>query len=273
MKKKLTWKRRSGTPGISAPISYGEKHHYVISHRPEDHTVSYRPPGEHHHVGSYSTERAAKAAAEQHAQTGAAPPSNTRSVIAAWGPKGPPPEWQWGQGKRSHATKKSSAQLDREIAEVLAKPAHAAKSGGEWSDLAPTGIRVQTHSGDMPLEEATSEEIRREMDRRLAAYRALVHVPARRKKWSHAIYALAQAKPWIKVPSDVWNVVLSDVRGGSSHATRKSPAAEKKRQIKELQQERERIFQAMGYAGNTKEQVRRYHDMIAEIDAKMRLIE
>ena len=176
--------------------------------------------------------------------------------------------------------KKSSAQLDREIAEALAKPSvHAAKkadhpSGLDWSDLAPTGIRVQAHSGDLPLEDATADEIRREMDRRLSGYRAVVHVPGRRKKWSLAIHELVEAKPWTKrhVPKDVWAVVVSDVGGGAAHATRKSPAAEKKRQVKELQHERERIFQAMGYAGNTAEQVRRYHGMIAEIDAKMRML-
>lgn len=118
---KLKWKREPGSR-IQAPISHGGRaHHYVISHRPEEHTVSYRPPGEHHHVGSYRTERDAKAAADQHAQTGTAPPSNTRSSIAAWGPGGPPPEW--GSGRTS--AKKTPAQIKREIAEILAK-----KSGG-----------------------------------------------------------------------------------------------------------------------------------------------
>jgi len=232
---KLKWKREPGS-SIQAPISHGgDRHHYVISHRPEDHTVSFRPPGEHHHVGSYRTERAAKVAAQQHAETGAAPPSNTRSVVAAWGTKGPPPEWQWGQ--RKHATKKKSSQLNREIAEVLATTSHATKSprasGGEWSDLTPTGLRVQTHSGDMPLEEATPAEIRHDMGRRLAGFRALINVPVRRKKWSRDVYALVQAKPWIRnqVPNDVWKIVLSDLgESGAAHATRrKSPAAEKKR--------------------------------------------
>ncbi len=86
---KLTWTRRPGTirggRAISAPISYGDTHHYVISHRPDEHTVSYRPPGQHHHVGTYKTAREAKAAAEQHAKTGEAPPSTDKWSVAAWG--------------------------------------------------------------------------------------------------------------------------------------------------------------------------------------------
>lgn len=41
---------------------------------------------------------------------------------------------------------------------------------------------------------------------------------------------------------------------------------------KALQQMRERYLQVLGYAGNTPEQVRKYHDAIAEVDAKMRLL-
>lgn len=40
--------------------------HYVISHRPECYTVSYRPPNEHHHVGQYPTLEEAKLQAEDH---------------------------------------------------------------------------------------------------------------------------------------------------------------------------------------------------------------
>jgi hypothetical protein len=32
---------------------------YVVSHRPQEHTVSFRPPGEHHHVGTFKTKAAA----------------------------------------------------------------------------------------------------------------------------------------------------------------------------------------------------------------------
>jgi hypothetical protein len=74
--KKLIWKKEPGMPGIQAPISHGgAAHDYVISHRTDDHTVAYRPPGAHHHVGSYKTEAEAKAAAAQHAKTGKAPAS------------------------------------------------------------------------------------------------------------------------------------------------------------------------------------------------------
>ena len=89
---KLSWKKEPGS-AVQAPISHGgSAHDYVISHRPDQHTVSYRPPGQHHHVGSYTTERAAKAAASQHASTGAAPPGDTPSARA------------WTE--RSHARKK-----------------------------------------------------------------------------------------------------------------------------------------------------------------------
>ncbi|HSX22545.1 MAG TPA: hypothetical protein VLE97_07215 [Gaiellaceae bacterium] len=124
---KLRWKREPGSKN-QAPLSHGHgvrpPHDYVISHRPEDHTVSYRPPGQHHHVGSYKSERDAKAAAEEHAKSGIAPPSNTRWSVSAWGAGGPPKEWQGGGG-HGHAAKKrggkkSPGQLDREIAQSLA---------------------------------------------------------------------------------------------------------------------------------------------------------
>lgn len=103
--------------------------------------------------------------------------------------------------KSAHSTKRRATE------EVL---------GVDWSDLAPTGIRVQTHSGDMPLEDATPVEIRKDMNRRLSGYRALTHVPFRRKKWALAVYELAQAKPWVmdQVPHDVWGLVLADVGRG-----------------------------------------------------------
>lgn len=41
---------------------------------------------------------------------------------------------------------------------------------------------------------------------------------------------------------------------------------------KALQEARERYLQALGYAGNTDDQVRKYHAAIAEIDAKVRLL-
>lgn len=62
------WKSDPGMPGIQAPLSFGGD--FVISHRPQNFTVSYRPPGEHHHVGSFGTLRQAKAAARRACQTG-----------------------------------------------------------------------------------------------------------------------------------------------------------------------------------------------------------
>jgi len=77
-------------PGIQAPISHGgTEHDYVISHRKDQHTVSFRPPGKHEHVGTFPTERKAKAAAAEHAKAATA--------------------------------KKTPAQLDREIAGALVK--------------------------------------------------------------------------------------------------------------------------------------------------------
>jgi hypothetical protein len=72
---------------------------------------------------------------------------------------------------------------------------------------------------------------------------------------------------------DGWDAERRDtIHGGftgSSHATKKKPAITKKREIQELQDGRDRVFQALGYAGNTAEQVRRYHAMIDEINAKL----
>jgi hypothetical protein len=70
--KKLAWKEDPGSH-VQAPLSYAGD--YVISHRTDQHNVSYRPPGEHHHVGCYKTKAEARAAAERHAATGMAPGS------------------------------------------------------------------------------------------------------------------------------------------------------------------------------------------------------
>ena len=109
---KLKWKKERGSKN-QAPLSHGHglrpPHDYVISHRSEDHTVSYRPPGQHHHVGSYASEQDAKAAAQAHSDTGKAPPSNTRWSAA----------WDDSHATKTSAGKKSPAQLDREIAQSL----------------------------------------------------------------------------------------------------------------------------------------------------------
>jgi hypothetical protein len=247
---KLKWKREPGSR-VQAPISHGGKaHHYVISHRPEEHTVSYRPPGQHHHVGSYRSERDAKAAAQAHADTGSAPPSNTRSSIAAWGPGGPP---------KGHATKKrpgkTKAQLDREIAEVLNKP------GSERSE--------RRHSTKLDRDDA---RMFGRYARRMEQTKAQALANARSEGFgAHQLDAVEEG--WEAERRDTgWG---TDTRSTSyvgfpQHATRKAPASEKKRQIQELQRDRDRYLQAMGYAGNSADQVRRYHDKIAEIDGKLR---
>ena len=61
------WKRDPGIPGIQAPLSFRPDEDYVISHRPGQHAVSYRPKGHHAHVGNYETEAEAKRAADRHA--------------------------------------------------------------------------------------------------------------------------------------------------------------------------------------------------------------
>lgn len=60
----MNWEENPGEPGIQAPLSYCGP--YVISHRFAHHTLSYRPPGEHHHLGAFATAEEAKAAAEAH---------------------------------------------------------------------------------------------------------------------------------------------------------------------------------------------------------------
>jgi hypothetical protein len=73
----LHWNRIAGDGG-SADLSRAGP--YVISHRPSEHTVSYRPPGEHSHIGTFATEAEAKSAAERHINP---PPRKRRSFIAS----------------------------------------------------------------------------------------------------------------------------------------------------------------------------------------------
>jgi len=64
------WQHVKGQPGISAAYSY--RGDYQVSHRPgfgsqsESHTLSYRPSGEHHHIGTFPTAKQAYAAAHAH---------------------------------------------------------------------------------------------------------------------------------------------------------------------------------------------------------------
>ena len=55
------------------------------------------------------------------------------------------------------------------------------------------------------------------------------------------------------------------------HATRKKRVAESQ-EMKDLREAKERLFSALGYAGNGPDQVREYHRRIAEIDAKMKAL-
>jgi len=59
-----------------------------------------------------------------------------------------------------------------------------------------------------------------------------------------------------------------------SHARKKKSAAQLERDIEleGLRQQRDQLLRALGYAGNTTAQVSRYHDLIAEVDAKIRAL-
>ncbi|CAK9251228.1 unnamed protein product [Sphagnum jensenii] len=60
---KLNWKFIKGDR-ISAHLSvYG---HYVISHRPAEFIICYRPPYEHHNLGTFKTFEEAQAVGEKH---------------------------------------------------------------------------------------------------------------------------------------------------------------------------------------------------------------
>lgn len=66
----LKWYSDPGQPGIQAPLSYTDEgqDHYVVSHRAGQHVVSWRPPGQHIHVGQWDTPEKAIEGAEKHAR-------------------------------------------------------------------------------------------------------------------------------------------------------------------------------------------------------------
>lgn len=70
------------------------------------------------------------------------------------------------------------------------------------------------------------------------------------------------AEALAKKPADQWTV--------HDRLSVMTPA-QKKRELKDLQSAKERTFRALGYAGNTPDQVRKYHEAIDEIDAKIKL--
>ena len=82
------------------------------------------------------------------------------------------------------------------------------------------------------------------------------------KKRSAAQLDREIAETLAKKPADQWTV--------HDRLAVMSPA-DKKRELKDLERARDGYFRALGYAGNTPDQVRKYHDAIDEIDAKMKL--
>ena len=83
---------------------------------------------------------------------------------------------------------------------------------------------------------------------------------ARKKTGAQLDREIAEALA--KKPADQWTV--------HDRLAVMTPA-QKKRELKDLQQAKERTFRALGYAGNTPDQVRKYHEAIEEIDAKIKL--
>lgn len=68
MNEKLVWEFREGSK-ICTPLYFAG--HYVISHWNEGHAVenfilSFRPPGQHHHVGQFTSLKDAQNVAERH---------------------------------------------------------------------------------------------------------------------------------------------------------------------------------------------------------------
>lgn len=56
------WKEHKGSKIQAALSVLGD---YVISHRPNNYNVSFRPPNQHKHIGSYPTLAKAKEVVEQ----------------------------------------------------------------------------------------------------------------------------------------------------------------------------------------------------------------
>jgi hypothetical protein len=60
----MNWQHTPETKKVTALTFSGD---YIISHRPECFTVSYRPTGQHYHVGQFQNVADGQAAAEEHA--------------------------------------------------------------------------------------------------------------------------------------------------------------------------------------------------------------
>lgn len=64
----MKWEEITGDH-ISAALSVSGP--YVISHRPDSYTLSYRPKGKHEHVGTFGTVAEAKREAQTHSEKAA----------------------------------------------------------------------------------------------------------------------------------------------------------------------------------------------------------
>ena len=141
----LKWKKEPGS-AVQAPISHGgDAHDYVISHRRDQHTVSYNPPGKHEHVGTFATEKEALAAAEAHEPSRSSPAPASASKMPATRRK----------ESRAMPRKKSAKQLDREIASNL-----SARGQPQLADLFADPAARQTFAKELRHERQTQQTSR-----------------------------------------------------------------------------------------------------------------
>lgn len=153
--------------------------------------------------------------------------------------------WKVANGEPAHATRKTSKKASEKIGRTMREFKRGTLKSG-------SGGKVTSREQAIAI--ALSQA-------RAKGYK-VPPAPVHARKKSPAQLEREIAEALAKKPADQWTV--------HDRLAVMTPS-QKKRELKDLQAARENYLRALGYAGNTPDQVRKYHDAIEEIDAKMRL--
>ena len=196
-----------------------------------------------------------------------------------------------------HATKKSAAELDREIAEILTAPrgharVKAAKPDIKFGKFGKPGNAYAEDSIDILVDGQKVGWIERSMGERFASPSSrqrvtfvshygitftddAIEAKVRAGDKIHLIDTLGDAK---RIARDI--IMRSDdsastpVPGvGAAHARKRTTRSSgESQEMRDLREQKAQYLRALDYAGNTREQVKEYHRLVDEISAQMRAL-
>ena len=193
---------------------------------------------------------------------------------------------------RQHATKKSAAELDREIAEILSAPTSHARVKAAKPDIKFGKFGKSEESIDIFVNGKDVGWIERHMSERFASASSRARIPfvshyaivftddaldakVRQTDRVNIVDTLGDAKQIardiITRPDDSAPVTVPEA--GSAHARKRTArGSAESQEMRDLREQKAQYLRALDYAGNTREQVKEYHRRVDEISAQMRAL-